>query len=416
MTYLISNFVLTLFATLVLGVGIGWLIWGRLKNQMASLETKWQTRLLKLDNEYQTLAKDFNEVELTLKDRISHISTLNDERNELATKLEATTSISNESDSDIEEIKTQLGLTTARCHIISKELDKSKQELVALQNNPEEVGELKTLLGQATQRYNNNGLELRNKNEELIELQTQLDDNKKHTASLNKELELLRTQLLKRDKEFENQIVSYANLQNELNDNNEMLKIVQTELDSRDKNTVDDSELEARDVKIIALKNSLEEVTQQYQETQTDLVEAKKHIPALNNEVSSLRERIPALESSLKQRDSSISALEGEISRLAKEFPPLRDKLDIRDSQASKLKEQVYTLQQRIPALKSTIAARDAHIRELEVFIKDAQKAILKPANGAIAQNGNGNGNGNGSLLVDDDWDVPTFLRKKSDN
>ena len=28
----------------------------------------------------------------------------------------------------------------------------------------------------------------------------------------------------------------------------------------------------------------------------------------------------------------------------------------------------------------------------------------------------NGNGNGNGSLLVDDDWDVPTFLRKKSDS
>jgi cell division protein FtsZ len=26
------------------------------------------------------------------------------------------------------------------------------------------------------------------------------------------------------------------------------------------------------------------------------------------------------------------------------------------------------------------------------------------------------NGNGNGSLLVDDDWDVPTFLRKKSDS
>ena len=30
--------------------------------------------------------------------------------------------------------------------------------------------------------------------------------------------------------------------------------------------------------------------------------------------------------------------------------------------------------------------------------------------------NGNGNGNGSGSLLVDDDWDVPTFLRKKSDS
>jgi hypothetical protein len=31
-------------------------------------------------------------------------------------------------------------------------------------------------------------------------------------------------------------------------------------------------------------------------------------------------------------------------------------------------------------------------------------------------ENGHGHGNGNGSLLVDDDWDVPTFLRKKSDS
>ncbi len=31
-------------------------------------------------------------------------------------------------------------------------------------------------------------------------------------------------------------------------------------------------------------------------------------------------------------------------------------------------------------------------------------------------ENGNGNGHGSGSLLVDDDWDVPTFLRKKSDS
>ena len=136
----------------------------------------------------------------------------------------------------------------------------------------------------------------------------------------------------------------------------------------------------------------------QYQDSQTELADAKKHIPALNNEITSLRERIPSLESSLKQRDSSISALEGEISRLAKEFPPLRDKLDTRASQAEDLKQQVYTLQQKIPALKSTIAARDAHIRELEVFIKDAQKAVLEPANQAFTHNGNGNGNGNGKI------------------
>jgi cell division protein FtsZ len=34
----------------------------------------------------------------------------------------------------------------------------------------------------------------------------------------------------------------------------------------------------------------------------------------------------------------------------------------------------------------------------------------------AAARNATEIGNGNGNLLVDDDWDVPTFLRKKSDS
>ena len=393
MTYLISNITLTLIATLVLGVGIGWLIWGRLKNQLISLETGWRERYLKLDNEYQVIVNDFNEVELALKDRITHISTLNNERNELARKLNAVTNVNSNADSEIEEIKNQLGHTTARCHIISKELDERKQELATLRDAPNEISQLKVLLGQATQRYNNNSLELKNKNEELFSLQNKFETTSRHTLSINKELETLRGQLLKRDKEFENQVVAYADSQNKLRESNEMLKHIQTELDSRNNSSIDIAQIEERDKKIFTLQQNLEnerkriselenqikKTASQYQDSQAELADAKKHISALNNEISSLREHIPSLESSLKQRDSSISALEGEISRLAKEFPPLRDKLDTRTSQADELKQQVYTLQQKIPALKSTIAARDAHIRELEVFIKDAQKAVLEP-------------------------------------
>jgi cell division protein FtsZ len=42
--------------------------------------------------------------------------------------------------------------------------------------------------------------------------------------------------------------------------------------------------------------------------------------------------------------------------------------------------------------------------------------AYLRRQTAARKVTENGNGNGNGSLLVDDDWDVPTFLRKKSDS
>ncbi len=396
MTYLISNIVLILIATLMLGLVIGWLIWGRLKSRLQSVETDWRNRYLSLDSEYQSLIEDFKEVELVLKDRIAHISKLDNERNELARDLIAVTNLNNETVKETEELKNQLGQITARFHITCKELDTRKQELELLHRAPNEITELKTLLGQATQRYNNNGLELKNKNEELAALQNQFNETNKHRISLNKELEHLRAHLLKRDNEFENQVISFANLQNELSDSNEMLKIVQTELDSRDNNTVDNTQLKERDEKILVLENQISLVNKQYEDSQAELLDAKKHIPALNNEINALRERIPSLERSLKQRDSSIAALEGEVSRLAKQFPPLRDELDARTLHAEELKQKIHTLEQKIPAFKSTIAARDAHIRELELFMKDAQKAILKPSKQTTIKNDNDNSNRNG--------------------
>ncbi|MBT8113730.1 MAG: hypothetical protein KJO47_08635, partial [Gammaproteobacteria bacterium] len=114
MTYLISNIVLILIATLMLGLVIGWLIWGRLKTRLQSVETDWRNRYLSLDSEYQSLIEDFNEVELALKDRIAHISKLDNERNELARDLIAVTNLNNETVKETEELKNQLGQITAR--------------------------------------------------------------------------------------------------------------------------------------------------------------------------------------------------------------------------------------------------------------------------------------------------------------
>ena len=114
MTFLIANITLTLVATLMLGVGIGWLIWGRLKNRLMSLETGWRERYVQLDNKYQSIVNEFNDVESALQERITHVSTLNNERNELTRKLNAVTNVNSIADSEIEEIKNQLGHTTAR--------------------------------------------------------------------------------------------------------------------------------------------------------------------------------------------------------------------------------------------------------------------------------------------------------------
>jgi predicted flap endonuclease-1-like 5' DNA nuclease/chromosome segregation ATPase len=400
MSYLISNIVFALASTFFVGLLFGWFIWGRLKNKLAALEVDWRNRYLRLDSEYQSVVTKFSELELELNDKTSRISKLNEDKNEIAIKLNTAKSVEHETDKEIEQLKNQLGQITARCHVASKALDERNEELQALQQSPDEISELKSLLGKATQRYNNNGLELKNKSEELIALQNSYDETSKRTALLSNELSHLRAQLLKRDKEFENQVVSFTKLQNELKDNNKMLSIVQTELDSRKSNSNVEAELKDRDAKISSLQQALKierERIPAIESQQAELLDAKKHIPALNNEISSLRDRIPALEGSLKQRDSSISALEGEIARVVNELTPLRDNLDQRDTQMHELKQEVHTLQQRIPAFKSTISARDAHIRELEILINDAQKALLKPAKLAITTNGNGKSNENGA-------------------
>lgn len=402
MSYLISNLMFSLIATFLMGLLFGWFFWGRLKNKIAAVEMDWRHRYLKLDSDYQSLATNFSELELDFNNKTTRVSELNTEKNTLAGKLSATSSATQETDKEVEELKNQLGQITARCHITSKELDARKQELETLRSMPDEVSELKTLLGKATQRYNNNGLELNNANEEIFALQAKSEETNKRAVSVNKELDHLRTKLLKRDKEFEMQVVSFANLKNELNTSNKKLSETKSKLDSQNnQTTLENSSLKERDEKILALQNQLLTVSKQSEASNAELLDAKKHIPALNNEIVSLRERTLSLEGTIKQRDSSINALEGEINRLASEFPPLRDELDARSSLTDDLKQQAHVSLQQVSGLKSTISARDAHIRELEILIKEAQKTILKPTNQTALKNGNGhhsskttNGNG----------------------
>jgi len=396
---------ISLVATFSMGLLFGWFFWGRLKNKISAVELDWRNRYLSLDNDYQAIVSSFSELELELNSKTTHIGKLNSKKNDLAVKLNSAKSSNIEVDKELEELKNQLGQITARCHITSKELESRNSELAELQAMPNEVSVLKSLLGKATQRYNNNNLELKNASEELVAVQNQNDEANKRIDSLNKELEHLSTQLIKRDREFKNQVVSFANLQNELSESNETLKIAQSKLNTESNHVLDNSK--EQDEKILALESQLIAVSKQHEVTQTELLNAKKHIPELDSEIRSLRDKVPSLESTLKQRDSSIAALESEVSRLANLFPPLQDQLDIRNAEVDELKQQAHTLQQRVPALKSTIAARDAHIRELEVFIKEAQRAILKPTNRSALANGNGkptndvsNGHRNGSNNV----------------
>jgi len=391
----------SLVATFLTGLLIGWFVWGRLKHKVASLDIGWRNKYSDLENDYLGVVNKFNELELDFNKKSSHVRELNKEKNTLIGNLNSVKSTTLETDKEVEELKNQLGQITARCHVTSKELDKCRIELEALRGISDEAEELKALLGKATQRYNINGLELKNKTEELFIEKNINSETNKHIKSLNNELENLRAQLLRRDNEFEGQVVSYANLQNELNENNQLLKAAEEKLSKIKTGASDTQNLKHQEEKIKSLENQLANTAKQLKGSQTESAETKQQIPVLNSTINSLRERVPALENSLKQRDSSIVALEGEVQRLAKQLPQLRDQLDKRSSHAEELKQQVNTLQQKIPAFKSTIAARDAHIRELEIFIKEAQKAILKPANRSTVANGshlysNGAASGNG--------------------
>ena len=418
MSYLISNFAFTLTATFILGLLLGWVMWGHLKNKLVALETDWQHRYKNLDNDLCTVVEDFSELEQKLKKKSSRISTLNDERNNLTEQLGVSKAILQKANSEIEQLKSQLGQITAQFHVSTKELDKYKQELSSIRENPNESEHLKSLLGEATKRYNKNSSELKNKQDEITLLKLKFDETKKLVESLNKEVGHLRSKLLKRDKEFENQIQVSSDLKIELNKKKIALQDIQVKLDTYKNSETDAEEIHQRDeiIKNLQLNISelsglqksfesrekeisdLEHALQLKQELNSNLnaqiQDATQRIETAETELSDTKKRNQDLESSIRQRDNSIAALETELTKLSNEIPPLRDNLDKRDERITQLKQDVNTLQQKIPAFRSTITARDAHIRELENFIKDAQKAILKPASRSTVLNGNGHGNG----------------------
>ena len=373
------------------GLLIGWFFWGRLKNKVQTVEIDWQRRYSDLNNDFQSITKDFSGLETELNNKASRISALNNTNKELLGKLSSCETVTQKANKEIEQLKNQLGQTTARFHITSKELEERNKELNTLRNTPDEIGQLKSLLGEATRRYNQNGLDLKNKQETLENLENRYEVTKKHSDSLSKELHILRTKLIERDNEFENQAEVLSDLQKKLNEKDVALSAVRKDLDLRNEEIIDQKEILLRDERIAALQQKL-----------FDLDNLRKNYDSKSEEVAELkqtldqtRQQIPLLESSLKKRDASITALETEITKLSKEIPPLRDNLDKRDDQISLLKQEVNTLKHKIPALKNTISARDAHIRELEIFIKEAQNAILKPANRVASFNGNGKSNGN---------------------
>lgn len=360
---------------------ISWAIWARHKNNYLGLVSEWRDRYTNLDKEYSAIALEYNDLEAELKQHNSRTTFINDEKNKLTGKLTASKALLHKADKEIDNLKKQLGQTTAHLQVTSKELEESKQTLSSLKNTPDETQELKTLLGEATKRYNHNGIELKNKQEQYVALENKFDETVKRMNTTNKELEHLRAGLLKRDKELENQIVLFSNLQNQYDEKNKLVTVLQKEINLQ-KHKIEDEQKEAE---ISAL--------------QSELSNTNKLIPSLNEKIESYKNSYSSLENNLKKRDATIVALENEITRLSKDIPPLRDKIDSNENRIEALKQENHTLQQKIPAFQSTISARDAHIRELEIFIQDAQKAILKPSNGHSATNGNGSSNGstNGS-------------------
>ncbi len=396
MSYLIPNIIFSLTATFLLGLLIGWVIWGRLKSNLVKIENDWQHQYKNLDAKYQSATTKLAEMDKELNNRAAHIDALNIEKNKLSEQVNTSETLALATNTEIEQLKNLLGQTTARLHVTSDELKTHKHKLGSLRENSSDVDSLKALLGKATKKYNENNLELKNKQEEVTTLHNKFDETRKQNEALNEQIKALRAKLNNREKEFEIQIVDFTHLKNELSEKNEALSNLQIELDAQKDNVTISTELQQRDEIITALQQDISELSglqKSFESRESEILELQK---ALEHE----RSRIPNLENSIKKRDASILALNTEITKLSNEIPQLRDNLEKSENLIIQQKQELKTLEQKIPALKNTISARNAHIHELEKFIKDAQKAILKPANKTVASNGNGNGiaNGNGHI------------------
>ena len=425
MSYYAPQFLFFSALMLCLGILFGWLMWGKLKRKLTSLEKNTQARIYDLGIDLQARRNRIEELEGELQTKIDRITYLDRAIIGLRTSYDDATS-------SRESIQDRLDTAVVHC-------SEQEQEQLALraqlENKTEEVEELKTLLGKATEQNNQLNTKLQNSKEEVEllrenlpiirnleaqlenannesqslaakttklsdeikylksklsegdELKTQLGIAKERINTLTKELDGQRTKLLERNKEFESQVVSFTNLQNEYKNTSNKQKEIETELQKeRDKivplekqvselKTLEEK-INQRDEHIAKLEKTLQAGNARIRPLESEVEKAHYLELELRNKLEASSQRAAALEDKLNTRNGTISSLENEIDAMQKKITPLEESLSQRDLRIAALEQELIQAKHQIPSLREHIHAQDAHVQSLEKQIKDANKVV----------------------------------------
>ena len=410
---------------LCLGLLLGWFMWGKLKRRVSALEKSSQARIYDLGIDLQARRNRIEELENEVQTKVERITYLdraiiglrtnyddvNSARDNIQDKLDTAVEYHSEQNQEqlalvtevghktkeIEELKVLLGKTTERNNFLNTELQnhdektrKLKEEIPAiegLQTQLESANhEIQSLKAAATRQKE----EIRHFKTKIVdtdELMVQLATTKERNSTLTKELDGQRTKLLTRNKEFESQVVSFTNLQNEYKNTDNKQKELETELQSAldkiaplEKQASELSLLQEkisqREEHIAKLENALQTSNVKIRPLESEVEKAHLLELELRNKLETSNQRAAALETKLNTRNNSVISLEREIDAIQKKHTPLEASIEQRDLRIAALEQELIQAKHQLPSLREHIHAQTAHVQKLEKQLQDANKVV----------------------------------------
>ncbi len=436
MSYLVSQNLIYVSFSLLLGLLLIWYIWNNFRKQAIAQNTNEYVHYEDISQDFQPyrmqadtleesdLSSSTSQVEL-LEDKLESLrnqfETLKANRDDLKTKLSIAIEHSKKQaefieqtrrkPSETDELKALLGKITERNNLLNIELGKREDEIVALRKTPTVIDDLKSQLKTTLElnRSLHQELESRDKkissvrkeHVETSELKLQLQQSTERNHALNKELENLQTQLTTRDKEFNNQALLFTNLKKEFESSNAKQKSLQAELETAKSRLIPleneikthkqnlaalqqqsaemillRSNLEKRDHEIIELKQTLENQRKKFQSLEAETTNSQTFMRGLQDRLEDANKRVPSLEEDIRIKDNRISSLENELGTLQGQITSLEASIDRRNERITNVEKQLFQAQQQNNPLRDDLRRRDQKINDLEKQLQEAKKVV----------------------------------------
>ena len=306
--------------------------------------------------------------------------------------------------SEVTELKTYLGQATERNNLLDLKLKKGREVIEDLLEDSKNNAVLKKQFEHVTKTNIALNTELEGSKQEISALQAEISK----LQNTNKQLEIAlaeeKQHVADRDKELNNQTLSYAALEAEFHSRGNELNVLQAEI-SQAKETLTQLEIESKQLatttseqqqQLIKEKENASVLvnkiqTQEKQLTELNKLPAKlkereKQVISLDNTLTKERERIKLIEAELKNAQSLTSGLQEKIKQAEQRSSTLEKNISIRDDEIVLLRNKTSEQQNSISKLEAILKQRDNNVASLEQVLNKAKQQVAPLRSNFIAQ------------------------------